>query len=238
MAVPWFHVESLPPAGGTWLLTSEEARHATGSRRLAAGDEVVLFDGNGGIAAGTLGSARHRDGSLPVHVTEVRPVAWVGRRVHLVSALPKGDRLSTLVDMTTQLGVASFAPLKCARSVVSGTDGRAERIRRIQVEACKQARWPWLPELRPETTIDRLAQRAASDGPLLVAHPGGEPVRDLVAAAGVAPAAHVTVAIGPEGGFTDDELVALAAAGATRVDLGPTILRIETAAVIAISLVR
>ncbi len=234
MTAPWFFVDALPAAGSAWSLSREEAKHATGSKRLAAGDAVVLFDGAGRVAQAILGAAeRGRDGALPVVVERIETIARsdvAGRRVHLASALPKGDRLATLVDMTTQLAVASFAPLRCERSVVAESEHRAERMRRIQIEACKQARCAWLPELRAETAPATTA-RAAPRGSLLVADPSGEPLAALRATL----PAEVSICIGPEGGFTPSELDAFRAAGATFVSLGPTILRIETAAVVAVA---
>lgn len=232
MPSPWFYVSALPDVGDAWPLPREEAKHALGARRLEVGDEVVLFDGRGGIAEGCLEGTRLRDGSVPVRVAARRSVPRGGRAVHLATALPKGDRLATLVDMTAQLGVASLTPLRCERSVVGETASRAERIRRIQVEACKQARAAWLPDLGEETTPGALA--AAHRGRLLVAHPGGARPREFAARLGDS----CTIAIGPEGGFTDAEVERLRVAGAVAIDLGPTILRIETAAVVAAALLR
>lgn len=243
MFSPWFHVDHLPSPGGTWLLSRDEAKHATGSKRLGAGDSVILFDGKGGVVEAVLGDERTRDGALVVRVVGTVEASWQGRRIRLACALPKGDRLSTLVDMTTQLGVAGFAPLRCERSVVSETDARTDRIRRIQVESCKQARWPWVPELETETTPQSLARRCADDGiALVVAHPGGEPAATIRAAldAGAAPREPraCAVCIGPEGGFTEREVDELRAAGGRLIDLGPSVLRIETAAVAALALLR
>jgi 16S rRNA (uracil1498-N3)-methyltransferase len=229
---PWFFVEHLPPPGETWLLARDEAKHAMGAKRLEPGDAVVLFDGRGSVAEATLGGreARARDGSIPVTVQSVRIVPVEGRRVHLATALPKGDRLSTLVDMTTQLGVASMTPLRCERSVVGETDARADRIRRIQIEACKQARVARLPELRPERTVASFCE--ASDGAKVVLHPGGTPLAQL------APAfpAEVTLFVGPEGGFTESEVAGLERSGATIASLGASILRIETAAIVGVAM--
>ncbi|MDZ4830034.1 MAG: RsmE family RNA methyltransferase [Phycisphaerae bacterium] len=234
MSAPWFYVDALPPAATVWPLSRDEAKHATGSKRLEAGDAIVLFDGRGRVAEARLGGARGRDGSVDVDVTTNVDRAWTGTRVHLVCALPKGDRLSTLVDMTTQLGVASFAPLRCERSVVGETDARAERIRRVQIEACKQAHWAWLPDLRAETTPQAIAREG---GTIVVAH-AREGAAEGDAAATLTNPPECTLCIGPEGGFTERELVAFLAAGARILDLASTTLRIETAAVVAVAALR
>jgi 16S rRNA (uracil1498-N3)-methyltransferase len=235
MAAPWFFVAELPAAGGAWRLSRDEARHALGSKRLAAGDPVVLFDGRGGVAEAALGAARDRDGSVPVEVRRVRRDLPSGRRVHLLTALPKGDRLATLVDMTAQLGVASVTPIRFERSVVGETLARSERMRRIQIEACKQSRCPWLPELREERALGELvAERWSADRPLLVCDALGDPIASLGARLGN----EVTVCVGPEGGLTDAERDALSAAGAVLAALAATVLRIETAATVAVAMLR
>lgn len=231
MSAPWFHADTLPAPGGAWVLSRDEARHATGAKRLGPGDEVLLFDGRGGVARGVLGSARTRDGGIPVDVLSGGTVERSGRHVHLACALPKGDRLSTLIDMTTQLGVASMTPLRCERSVVGETEARTDRIRRIQIEACKQARCAWVPELGQEIDVATLARRGGS---MVVFHPGGAAPREVTSAVGD----DVTLCIGPEGGFTDAEVEVLRQANARVASLGDTILRIETAAVVGAALFR
>ncbi|MBL9149085.1 MAG: 16S rRNA (uracil(1498)-N(3))-methyltransferase [Phycisphaerae bacterium] len=238
MAWPWFVVPSLPDVGASVALPRDEAKHAFGAKRLGAGDGVVLFDGAGGVADARLTGERTRDGSPLVTVDARKAATWSGRRVHLASALPKGDRLATLVEMTAQLGVASLAPLRCERSVVGETESRSDRMRRIQVEACKQARWPFVPELHGETSVDEVCRQRGVGGvrevPILVAHPGGT---SLAALARSLPD-EVVVCIGPEGGFTDREVAALEAAGARTVSLATSILRVETAAVVAVATLR
>ncbi len=236
MSEPWFFVDALPAPGERWMLSRDEAKHAMGSKRLGPGDAVVLFDGAGRIARASLGSERLRDGSLPVQVHQVERVDRVGREVHLATALPKGDRLSTLIDMTAQLGVASVTPLACERSVVGETDARADRMRRVQIEACKQARCPWLPTLHHEQSVDEvIASSRAARRSLAIFHPGGAPA--ATAPLGGEGKATV-VCIGPEGGFSSREIEALRSAGASVLSLGSTILRIETAAVVAVALMR
>lgn len=200
MAAPWFFVEALPSVGAQWPLPREEAKHATGAKRLAAGDSVVLFDGRGSVADATLGSERLRDGSVPVIVHALRSVARSAPIVHLATALPKGDRLGTLIDMVTQLGVVSVTPLRCERSVVGGSEARGDRMRRIMVEGCKQARVAWLPALHAERSpAELLATPGAAS--LIVLHPDGEPLARATPVAG-----ETLLLVGPEGGFSDREI--------------------------------
>jgi 16S rRNA (uracil1498-N3)-methyltransferase len=230
MADPRFLVASVPGPGERTTLDREEAKHALGVRRLGQGDNVTLFDGRGRVGQATI-EARAKDGAVPVRVASVENLDRPTPLIHLRSALPKGDRQSDLFDMAAQLGVASIGAIRCHRSVAVDPGGRDDRRRRILAEACKQARWPWIPELRPEVDLATvLSQATVAGSAVVIAHPGP---------GGNFPEADsVTLLIGPEGGFTDDELAEARGAGARTLDLGPSILRTELAAAVGIALLR
>lgn len=151
--------------------------------------------------------------------------------VHLACALPKGDRQGVLLDMATQLGVTRFTPLVCARGVVKPNPNTLDRLRRICLEACKQSRRFYLPEIGEPLTPRELV-RASAPGSLRIAHPSADAV-PLSAATGLNT---LTLLIGPEGGFTDEEVQEAITAGARPFGLGTGILRIETAAIAALAL--
>jgi 16S rRNA (uracil1498-N3)-methyltransferase len=225
MSEPLFYAETLGPAGATVTLAGDEARHAAGARRLRAGDALWLFDGRGALARATLLAAAKRDGTLTLRIEERRDAPPPPRRLHLACAPPKGDRQAVLLDMATQLGMTDFTPLACARAVAAPGANAAARWRRVCLEACKQSRRLHLPAIHAEATP---AAVAAAGGWVLIAHPSGAPLAHLRPPES---ADKVTLLIGPEGGFTDDEVAAATAAGARAVSLGEAILRIETAAV-------
>lgn len=230
MSSPWFFAERLPADGELVALAAEEARHATAARRLALGDTLTLFDGNGGLAQAAIAGLPTRGRGLDLRVQSRIQAPLPTRRFHIAAALPKGDRAATLLDMTTQLGMTAFTPLACAHSVVVPT--RADRWQRICIEACKQSRRAYLPQLHtsasPLAAIQTfMSAPAGSDATCaLYAHPGGRAL-----AATDLTAARYLLLIGPEGGFSEDEVAAMTAAGAVRIDLGAGILRVETAAV-------
>ncbi len=219
-----FYCETLPPTGEIARLRGDEARHATASRRLKVGDVLWLFDGRGLVAQARFQALHDRGREVEAIIEERQHLPPIQPAVHLVCALPKGDRAAVMLDMATQLGMASFTPLLCERSVVKPGDGTLERLRRVCLEACKQSRRAYLPDIRNAAT---LAEIAARGGVLWIAHPDGD------AANQIERVAHepLTIAIGPEGGFSDDEVAQTVAPGAMRVALGKTILRVETAAV-------
>jgi 16S rRNA (uracil1498-N3)-methyltransferase len=237
----WLFADAIPAEGATHWLARDEARHATGSRRLRPGDPLILFDGCGTVAEAVLGHARRDDGALEVRVGSVRSEPRQGRHVTVASAVPKGDRLATLMEGIGPLGVARFVPIRAERSVVPWSDHLAQRCRRILVECAKQSHSPWIASLpahgAPAEGVAGVVMASTSPGRRVVlADRAGEPLRDVARA--VDAAHEVVVLIGPEGGFSERERGAAIAAGAVPVSLGPSILRIELAATVAASLLR
>jgi 16S rRNA (uracil1498-N3)-methyltransferase len=209
------------------VLTSADAHHLLDVLRLRSGESVIAADGAGSWlpcrlaapareepAAGDLASLLRPDGDL-IRQPRTEPVITVA------FAPTKGDRPEWVTQKLTELGVDRIVPLRTARSVVRWEGERAgravERLRRVAREASAQCRRPWLPEVAPVSTVGELALLAGA--PPTLAHLGGDlPSLD-----------RPVVAVGPEGGWDEDELTG----GQARLGLGPTVLRAETAAVAA-----
>ena len=229
-----------PIQGGQARLFGPEAHHLIHVMRAAAGTRVVLFDGSGAefeaevrragrneVELAVLGRAEV-DRELPVDVT-------------LGVALPKGDRQRWLVEKAVELGVRRLVPLGTTRSVAQPGPQMMARLRRTVIEASKQCGRNRLMEIAPAQ--DWAGWVAAGQGAALrlVAHPSGGPAAQQRPAAdwlpGSPPAGPVMLAVGPEGGFTPEEVKLAAEAGWQLVDLGPRVLRIETAALLLVSVV-
>jgi 16S rRNA (uracil1498-N3)-methyltransferase len=131
-------------------------------------------------------------------------------------AIPKADRPEWIVQKLTELGIDRIVPLHADRSVVRWDGERAERhiakLQRVAVEALEQSRGVWVPVIAGPVTSREFLPTAAA------AEPGGRGFEGFD-----------TVAIGPEGGWSDEEL----AVAADRVSLGHSVLRVETAALVA-----
>ncbi len=221
-----FYVPSL--AAGEVRLPDDEARHAGGVLRLQAGDRVELFDGRGNSALSTLTSVTKRKVSARVDTVETDAPAAM--ELHLAFAIPKGKRLDWLLEKATELGAASLTPLLCERSVAGTSElsaNKRERWTAHCISAAKQCGLNRLPEIRQPIALDDLA--ADPPGAMLFGDLAGEPIP--LAAAIEKANGPITILVGPEGGFTDAECATLRAAGAIPVRLGPSVLRIETAAV-------
>jgi len=190
------------------LLSAEESRHAVRVLRLAVGDRVTVFDAveswSGEIAA--LGER------VSVRLLErlARPAP---RRVVVAAAVPKGARLDWMVEKLAELGVAEFVPVRFARSVAELGDAKRARLAKLAVAAAKQSGAPVM-RIGEERAVAALPEDA------LLADPDAtEPLGP----------GEGWVVVGPEGRLTEAERGRLE----RRVSLGPTVLRIETAALAA-----
>ena len=213
-------------------LRGKEAWHALGVRRLSAGDAIRIMDGQGRIADGSVDSVTGKHDAW-LRVLSIRDVPARVPDIVLASAIAKGDRQSTMLDMATQLGISAYRPLQCERSIKKASINAVTRWERICLEACKQSGSAWLPGImQPLTPVDTVSQAIEQGRQVIVAHPDGAEIRTLEAAA------EITVVIGPEGGFTMAETSAMTEAGAIAVGLGENILRIESAAVSLVACLR
>ena len=219
MAVRTLLVPS-PLRAGDLLITGDEAHHARSVLRLTAGDHVRLADGAGASAEAVVQAVTKQGIMVLIQAPKVQEDGPAGLLTVAV-APPKGDRWGDLVRQLTELGVGAILPLATARG--ERLPGNPERTARIAAEALKQCRRSHLPRLGPATDIPTLVHNGSA---LTVLDRSGLP-----AAPGTA--RPVTLVIGPEGGFTSDELATLQAAGAATVRLASPVLRIETAALAA-----
>ncbi|HEY5108346.1 MAG TPA: RsmE family RNA methyltransferase [Acidimicrobiales bacterium] len=210
------------------VVDSADLRHLLDVLRLRAGELVAVSDGAGRwvpcrVAADSplQGSRRAEPGGVLVPDGPVMVTARLTPEVTVAFAPTKGDRPEWVTQKLTELGVDRIVPLRTSRSVVRWEGERGtkavERLRRVAREAAAQCRRPWLPEVTDVCRLDEVAGLARS--PMTLADAGG-------AAPGLD---RPVLAVGPEGGWDDAERAAFG----PPVGLGPTVLRAETAAVVA-----
>lgn len=205
---------------GRLALPEEAAHHLVRVLRLADGAEVEAFD-----AAGRRGTGRLvlEAGANPtVEIAEVAEAAPFPS-LTVATAIPKGDRADYLVEKLAEVGVARWVPLEAERSVVvpKGTS-KTTRWERIAVEAARQSHAPAVMAI---AEVAKPADVVVAGAWIASTGPGASDASDAPAPA--------VVMVGPEGGWTAAEERALMEAGAVRVTLGPTVLRVETAAIVA-----
>ena len=223
-------VDTLPAAGAACRVEGEEAAHAR-ARRIAAGDVVVLVDGSGREAAGSV--TRVGRGFVDVDVQHVRAAApHAGSPIHLLVAAVRSERLSWIAEKATELGAARLTLVTSERTQrFRASEALGPRLARVVREAAKQAEAACWPDIAgPVALAEALRDERASTR--LVLDLGGEPFPSRL------PAAPTALLVGPEGGWTDGELAAALAAGWIATSLAAGKLRAETAAVAALTLAR
>ena len=221
------HVPPLTEAGKIDLPPAE-AHHARSVLRLRAGEPVELFDDIGRTAAGVIVSTDAA--GVRVEVSAVSGPSPAGPRVSVASAVPKGERADWLVEKLGELGVERWMPLVTARSVVTPGRGKLDRWGRLAVEAAKQSRRAGVMAIGEVTPLAAVLGAPAVDRIWFSTGSTAEPIAAVLAKRQAA--GPLTLLVGPEGGWTDEECVALTAAGATAAKLTATVLRVETAAVV------
>ncbi len=223
-----------PIAPGRVVLAGPEAHHLIHVMRAAPGLRVVLFDGRGGEFPATVQEIRRSEAILIADARENidRELPF---ELTLAVALPKGDRQKWLIEKAVELGITQIIPLKTQRGVAQPVEQALARLRRSVIEASKQCGRNRLMQITEPQSWPELIQTSVDIPCRLIAHPSSASAGSSSSAPGdvfpkFSTSNHVLAAIGPEGGFTDDEVTMAVDAGWQTVDLGPRILRIETAA--------
>ncbi len=221
------HEVSLPEAA---------AHHVRHVLRLRVGEAVVLFNGDGGeyeagisridrqVVLARTGAHRATERESPVAIT-------------LAQGIARADRMDYAIQKAVELGVWRVAPLMTARCTVRLDEARAARRHAhwhgIVVHACEQCGRNRLPELTPVQPLAAFAE--ADSAPLRVTL---DPRAATTLCELVRDQAQVTLAVGPEGGFTPDERALLEARGYVGARLGPRVLRTETGALVALAVIQ
>ncbi len=223
---------SLPP-GADLAVEGEEAQHAVRVKRLRPGEPVELMDGAGRRAPGEVAHAisERRETRLIVRIEAVHSEPPVTPRLEVWSAAPKGDRLEAMVDELSQLGAAAWVPVESALTARELTPNRAERLERVCRESLKQCGRAWTMEIGEPVEANVAWTDPAAR--VLVADASGDPFDPSM----LAGAPTIRLVVGPEGGWTTDEIAHARAAGATLLALGPHVLRIGTASVAGASVI-
>ena len=229
---------------GRAFIRGDELHHLQRVLRLRSGDEVSVFDGRGRGFRGRIESIESARAVVSLGERE-DPRVEPRLKITLMQSIPHGERMDLIVEKATELGVVRIVPIVSERSVVRPKPGawaRLSRLRRIAVAAAKQSGRLVVPEIaEPASFLDRLSPAGGSpadpDAARIIFHTSGGPAaapraifdrRDIVS---------VQVLVGPEGGWTEGEFASATSAGWVAATLGPRILRADTAAAAALTLV-
>jgi 16S rRNA (uracil1498-N3)-methyltransferase len=222
------------------VLPPDESAHLVTVLRAKPGDEATVFDGQGRVAPAEVIKASARG----THLRFTGPSEQHPRpspSITLVQAIPKGGHMDQIVEKATELGTAIILPVLTERTVRRPGESKPDRWLRIAISAAKQCGTPWVPAIRPVQSLrDALSAVRADNGLLLVASLGenSKPVRQVLReATGVRPE-RVGLLVGPEGDLTADEYRLAGEAGAIPVSFGRLVLRVETAALFGLSVIK
>jgi 16S rRNA (uracil1498-N3)-methyltransferase len=213
-------------------IRGSEAHHLSHVLRLSPGDDIVVFDGRGRHYRAILASV---EGDFAVaHKLEELPPSESPLELTLAVAIPKGDKMSLIIRMLTELGVVRVIPLISDRTV-SGRPSTAmekiERWSRVALEACKQSGRSRIPQIDAPISLKELSEVDLPDFRILVTPRGESSLPSTPQSPSVA-------LIGPEGGWSREETDWAKANGFHELTLGPRTLRTETAAVTVASILQ
>ncbi len=231
------YVEAPVTAGKRVVVEGSAVNHITRVLRLRSGDALTVFDGSGGEFGARI--EEFRKDAVVVAVEEHRPLDRESPlTLTLAQGISRGERMDWIIQKATELGASKIVPLFTKRSMVRLDERQAERKiqhwRAIAVAACEQCGRNKVPELvTPIDFFDVLPADSSGATRLLLSPTGDLRIEDLQDTAKA-----ITVLIGPEGGLDDVEQEAALAAGFKAVRLGPRVLRTETAAIAALTIIQ
>jgi len=234
-----FQVKPEDISGAVLLLRGTEAHHLTKVLRLGPGEEVLAFD-NSGLEYRVRVEQITQEEVVCAVLERYLPRSEPPLDVFLLQGLPKADKMELIIQKNTELGIRGIFPLRTSRAVVQ-LEGkkaldRVERWQKIAAEAAKQCGRSRVPSIAPIEGLDK-ALRLLPEGTMLLAAYEGEKVQGLAEELKAWAGGPVGIVIGPEGGFSTQEIGFLKENGARSVSLGPRILRTETAGLAALTMV-
>ncbi|MDX6366852.1 MAG: rRNA (uracil1498-N3)-methyltransferase [Nocardioidaceae bacterium] len=236
MTLPVFVVDAESLRADSVELSGDEGRHAVVVKRIRVGEHVMLTDTLGSGAECVVRSVSKN--SLAAEVLVRREEMLAQPRLVVVQAIPKGDYGERAVDLLTEVGVDEIVPWASSRTIVSWSGERRDkalsRWRATARAAAKQSRRLRFSVVAALHTTEQVVERVQDAALALVLH---ETADTSLTAYDTPVEGEVVIVVGPEGGLTDAELSAFAAAGARVARLGPTVLRSSTAGAVAAAVI-
>lgn len=235
MRIPRIYCPQPLRTGEPATLADEAANHVARVLRLREGAPLILFNGDGGEFRASVAAVARRE--VRVHVESSHPRECESPLpVTLVQAISRGERMDYTIQKAVELGVTRIVPVLSTRSVVNLDEERRgrrlEHWRKIIAGACEQCGRNRLPELLEVHALAAWLGQPQAGLALVLDHRAERGLGDFV------PPSAVTLLIGPEGGLAPEEVAAARNAGYDGLRLGPRILRTETAAVTALSVLQ
>ena len=231
--IPRIHTFHAIQPGAEIELESQASTHLVRVLRMTEGDQLRLFNGDGNEYLAEISTAGKK--SALVKVLKINSdQANVSFPMHLGQVISKGDRMDFTIQKATELGITDITPLWSERCDVKLKGDRLEKKlehwQKVAISACEQSGRNVVPIIHPPKQAHQWAAEVAADHKLILHTRDQKPLSELSNPQSIA------LLVGPEGGFTDDEVELCIQQGFSGLTLGPRILRTETAALAALSL--
>lgn len=235
--MPRFFVQRSQINDGVVTIKGDDAHHISRSLRMAAGEYITVCDmqkneyeccleGFTDVVTARIVSERHIDCEMPC-------------RVHLFQGLPKGDKLDTVIQKAVECGVYDITPFECDRCIVKvkpdAEANKTARRCRIALEAAKQSGRGIVPRVLPTCSFEQMLKRSSECDAVVFCYEGDGTVGLKTLLAEMKDCKDIALVIGPEGGFSLEEVDKVRNIGAKPAGLGGRILRTETAAMFALA---
>ena len=236
--MPRFFVEPDAIADGTATVTGGDAYHIARSLRMAVGDEITLADGSGKEYICRLTKIRDEECTAEI-LSEQASTSESPAEITLYMAYPKSDKLELIIQKSIELGAARIVPFESSRCIkrpkAEKIEKQTARLQRIAEEAAKQCGRAKLPVVAEPISFKKMLEeaRAAELSLFCYEGQGTKSLKNVLSTDSIPKT--VSVIVGSEGGFSPEEAEAAEAAGLIPVNLGPRILRCETAPMYALS---
>ncbi len=236
-----FHCPSLEKLSLTITLDNpREIHHLKDVLRLKKGDTVILFNGRGGEAQGKITNLSVH--AVTLSISDFQNDSGDGPRLVLACAVPKRSKFEMIVEKATELGADEIIPLQTRRTEIRYTEDKRKtkqkRFEAVALAAAKQCQRSRLPVVHSPTSFARALKLIDEKTLALIPWLEGDRQDFLSALEDASTYSRVMVFIGPEGDFTPSEVEAAKSAGCRPVSLGPTVLRVETAAIATVAVLR
>ena len=237
--MPRFFTQDITETGG--CITGEDAKHIAKVLRMTVGDELTVCDTKGrdyDCMIEEIGAGEVRLKVLSVAPSQSEPDV----RVHLYQAMPKADKMETIIQKAVELGAASITPVMTRRCVsrpdAKSMDKKLVRYNRIALEAAKQCGRGVVPPVLPLLELPQALEQMQWTGcPILFYENATAPAKQVIAKARESgKELEIAVLIGAEGGFDEDEVALAMERGCHILSLGKRILRCETAPLAALTI--
>ena len=224
----------------TATITGSEQHHLRNVLRLTPGATIRIIDGQGNVyIAEVLDTGTHRESSQ-VRILSHEFHARAAPSLTLFQGLPKNDKMELILQKTTEIGVTQIVPIHSAHALQNPSQNRYERWHRVVISATKQCKRAWLPELcAPQAyaaslvQLDKFSLRLILN-PQIEHESQVQHIKTVLQE--VSQPTSIALFVGPEGGFSKQEVTTAIERGCIPVTLGTNILRTETAAIVAVAI--